>query len=347
MGVFDFLSSIFKEKPKEIRYNLDPQSVKTNNLIKGLTNQVAELHGELARERAEKSERKELESQGQEEESVKQYLQEDKQRLIKQNQQKFFSLKAFFHRYFKDEKFRNNLHITTFDRSESLGIFDDFGFSGNSFVILARNNRKVLGTREIKGLFQSVSALSNDISSGKIPVNLNKDGGYIPNLMLWEAPEIIKEEDGFRYSEARKKPLYELLQKYEARIQSKDLEIQENELTISEQQIKIDDLSISSKANEKSAEVARAEKVKMVGQLSNVEKLFVSTENELTKFRQMYAIQEEEISSLERTLTEMRAKVEGKEVQSAIDKALETVLHIKSTLAMDEPEKVGTEDGPK
>ncbi len=289
MGILNFLSSIFGEKKsKEMRYDLDPQSVKTHSLVKGLSNQVTELQAELARARAEKSERKELDVQEQKEESIKEYLQEDKKRLSKENRQKFFSLKSFFHKYLKDEKFRNNLNITTFDRSESLGKFGDFGFSGNSFVILNSKNQKVFGTREIKDLFQSVSALSNDISSSKIPINLDKDGGYIPNLMLWEAPEIIKGEDGFRYSEARKKPFYELLKKYEARIQKKDLEIGAKELTMSGQQNKIDDLSISSNANEKSAEIARAERVKMSEQLSNIEKIFVSTEKELTKFRQMY-----------------------------------------------------------
>ncbi len=347
MGIFDFLSGIFKEKPKYLHYKLDQQSVKTNQIIKGLSNQVAELHGDLARERADKAERQELEVQEQKEESVKQYLQEDKQRLSQQNQQKFFSLKSFFKQYFKNEKFRDNLYITTFDRSENLGRFGDFGFSGNSFVILNDKNQKVLGTREVKDLFQSVSALSNDISSYKIPVNLDSEGAWIENLMLWESPEIIREGDKIRYSRVRKKPLYELLKEKDAKIQIKDIEILELEMIGSKLQDKIDDLERANKMNQISSEGARAEKVKMAEKLTNVEKIFLETETELTKLRQMNVVQEEELSSIENILVKMREKVEGKAVQTAVDKALETVLHIKSTLAVDEPEKVGTEDSPK
>ena len=116
MGLFDFLSGIFKEQPKEIKYNLSQQSVKDNIIIKGQQNQIAELKGIVGRFISEKSERKELDTQKETEEGVKQYLQEDKKRLIQSNQQKFFSLKEFFKQYLKSESFRKGLHITTFNR---------------------------------------------------------------------------------------------------------------------------------------------------------------------------------------------------------------------------------------
>jgi len=344
MGIFKAISDFFKGgETKLITHELDQESVKTHNIIKGQANQIAELQGELARYKTKQSEQRQLQEQKQEEEHVKAYLQEDKKQLDKKNVQKFFSLKAFFLKYFNDKNFRNNLKYTTFDRSENLAKFGDFGFVGNSFVALDNKNRKILGTRQLKDLFQSIGALKNDISAFKIPINLDKDGGWVENIMVWDTPEIIKEDEGFRYSKAKRKPLFDLLKEKEAMVQQARFDLQEAEEAILQQQNKIDELEISSKANEESGEIARKERVKTIKNVSNIEKIFRDTETELTKMRQLQVIADDNITKLENQLKIMRDKAEGEETKLAFDKALEEVERIRSTIVRETPEKESEE----
>ena len=328
MGLLDWLG-FGKKETKIIKYELDPESVKTHNIIKGQSNQIAELQADLARSKTEISGLKGLKEQKQEEENIKSYLHEDKKQLDKKEVQKFFSLKTFFHKYFNDKKFRDNLRITTFDRSTNLSKFGDFGFLGNQFVILNNQNKKIFGTRELKDLFQSIGGLGGDISSGKIPINLDKDRGYVENLMFWEAPEIIREEEGFRYSKAKKKPLYELLKEKDAMLQQGYAELEEAEETIIKQQDKINELEISSKANEKSGQIARAERVKTVENVSNIEKMWRDTETELTQMRQVGVLQEDEIKGLERAFNKLKEKAEEEGVTLKFEEVIDKLDKVK------------------
>jgi len=328
MKILDWLG-FGKKETKIVKYELDPNSIKEHNLIKGQQNQIAELQAIVARLKTEQFRKKELKEQKQEEENIKSYLQEDKKQIDKKSVQKFFSLKNFFSRYFKDEKFRNNLMYTTFDRSTNLAKFGDFGFIGNKFVVLNNQNREILGTRELKDLFQSIGALKNDISSGKIPLNLDKDGGYIENLMTWEAPEIIREDEGFRYSKAKKRPFYEMLKEKDAQIQQGFIDLEEAEETIVKQQERLDELELSSKANEKSGQITRAERVKTIEKVSNIEKIFADTETELTKMRQVSVLQEDNIKEIEDELTRLRNKAKDEGVTLSFDEVLKRLRKTK------------------
>jgi len=329
VGIFNWLGFGKKEK-KIIRYDLSPDSIKEHNIIRGQANQIAELQAIVAKFKAQQSKQRQLEEQKQEEENIKVYLQEDKKRIDKKQVQKFFSLKSFFYKYFKSEAFKKKLKITTFDRSTDLGVFGDFGFVGNQFVILNNKNQRILGTRELKDLFQSVPALSNDISALRIPINLDKDGGYVENPMMWEAPEIIREEEGFRYSKAKKRPFYELLKEKDAMIQQGYADLEESESTILKLQNRLDELEISNKANEKSGEIARAERVKTAETVSNIEKIWKDTETELTKMRQISVIQEDEIDSITRELKKLRKKAQDEGVTLKFDEVLKRLRKTKS-----------------
>ena len=328
MGFLDWIGFVKKEK-KLVRYELDPNSVKDHHIIRGQANQIAELQAELAKSKSHQFKQRQLSEQKQEEEKIKTYLQDDKKRLDNQNTQIFFSLKGFFHRYLKDEKFRKNLKITTWDRSSSLGNFGDLGFVGNEFVILNNKNQKVLGTRELKDLFQSIGALKNDISAFRIPINLDKDGIYVENLMLWDAPEIIREKEGFRYSKARKKEFYQLLKEKNAKIQQGYADLQEAETTITMLQDKLDDLEISYNANEKSGEIARAERTKTAEAVSNIEKIWKDTETELTKMRQIEIVQADEIKELTTAVEKLRSKAESEGIALKFDDVVSRLDKVK------------------
>ena len=321
MGFFDWLGFGKKEK-KIVQYDLDPESIKTHNIIRGQANQIAELQAELAKAKTKESEKRQLDEQKQDEEKIKSYLQEDKKQLDKKNTEKFFSLKTFFSKYLKNESFRKQIKITTFDRSTDLGVFGDFGFSGNQFVILNNKNQKIFGTRELKDLFQSVPALGKDVSSLRIPINLDKDGGWIENLMVWEAPEIIREEEGYKYTKAKKRLFYELLKEKDAQIQQSFADLEESETANTKLQERIDELDIVIKSNEKSGEITRAERVKTAKSVSSIEKMWRDTETELTKMRQISVISEDEIKELEKALDKLRKKAEDEGIALKFDEVV-------------------------
>jgi len=346
MGFFGFLKGCGNEK-KEIRYKLDPQSIKTHNLIMGQANQIAELQAELARFKSRESEERKLQENRESEEQIKSHLQKEKKQLSKQDK-KYFSLKAFFAMYFKSKEFREKLRITTFDRSKNISKFGDFAFSGNQLVLLDDKGKILLSTRELKDMFQSVGALANDISSYKIPINLDKDGRWIENIMIWESPEIIQEEEGFRYSKARKRPLYELLGEKANQIQEIQAELEASEVTILEQQNRLNELELSNKTNEKSGEIARAERVKTAETVSNIEKIWRDTETELTKMRQISVLQEDEITQIQTELKKLRQKCQDEGVTQTVDEVVSRMDKIKDmfrqrTLAQTQNPEVNTQ----
>jgi len=328
MGFLNWLGFGEKER-KIIKYELDTESIKENNIIKGQANQIAELQGALAKAQVDKAEQRQLDEQKQDEERIKHYLQNEKKQLNKDKSTKFFSLKAFFTRYLNDKNFKENLKFTTFDRSTDLATFGDFGFSGNQFVLLDNRGKPIMRMRELKDIFQSVDALSGDMKAMKIPINLDKEGDWIENLMVWDAPEILDEEEGYKYTKAKKRKFYELLAEKNAQIQQGYSDLEESETTVIKLQDRLDELEISSEGNEKSGEIARAERVKTAETVSNIEKMWRDTETELTKMRQVSVIQEDEIDSIQNELKKLRDKAQAEGVTLKFEETISRLDRIK------------------
>lgn len=339
--MFDWLKRLFsgESKKKIMKYEVDSESVKTHHMIKAQQNQIAELLAQNARLLTDKEEREESERKTEEQENIKEALQEQKQQLKKKEKETFFSLKQFFKQYFKDKNFREKLFYTTFDRTKKLALFGDWGFIGNHFVVLDDKNKPIMRTTDLKDLFQSVNALGNDISSFKIPINLDKDRGHVENLLIYDLPEIIVGEEGIHYSKARKKPLYKLLQDKDTQIQYIREDLEESEEANRKLQDRIDDLESASKLNERSAEIARTERVKSTERVSNIEKAFKDIEDESLKLKQIYSIQNDNITKLDNELTVMRKKAEREGVKLADEKAIELIRNIKSEIVRELPEE--------
>lgn len=342
--MINWLKKKFSKKVNFRQYDVDQNSVKTHHLLKAQQNQIAELLAIVGVYKVKEEERQESKRKKEEQENIKEDLDQQKKQLKKKQKQTFFSLKLFFQKYFKEENFRKKLNITTWDRGTNLGIFGDFGVIGNHFVILDEKNKPIMRTTELKDLFQSVNALGNDISSFKIPINLDKDRGYVENLLMYDLPEIIVGEDGIHYSKARKKPLYKLLQDKDTQIQCIREDLEESEEANRKLQDSVDDLESAIKLNTKSAEIARTERVKIAQRASNIEKAFKDIEDEALKLKQIYAIQEDNIVKLESQLTIMRKKAEGEEVKTSFDKALELVRNVKSEMVREQPEEIVKEE---
>jgi len=177
-----------------------------------------------------------------------------KKEIRYKSQGKVFSLKTFFAKLFRDKKFRENLAFFTFDRNDKLKKFGDFVITEKGlFGLIDSDGNLVMSPMEsLKDIFQSTGALGNDIMKGMIPLNLDAEGGYIENIMIYEAPQLIPTEDGrgFEFAKAKKAPLFKLIQELKNEIGEMNSELAEREEIITRSQNKIDKLEAEKKIYE-------------------------------------------------------------------------------------------------
>ncbi|MEK6884568.1 MAG: hypothetical protein AABY22_33355 [Nanoarchaeota archaeon] len=193
MGIIDRFR---RKKKKTVHVQLDPDTVKRDHLVKALANENAELKAEMALLKKQIGTQRESEKDKEEEDEVKLFLDAEKKEIKSKSYGKFFSLGNLYKKMFYEKGFAKKIYITTWNRGEKIARFVDFGFStaGDFIVLGKRKNSKVdkpeviLKTMNLKDMFQSVSALGNDIDSKMIPVNLDEDGAWIENVMEWDAP---------------------------------------------------------------------------------------------------------------------------------------------------------------
>ncbi len=337
--MFKWLMDFFKgEEPKAISYRVDPESLKKEHIIKGQANQIAELQADVARFQSEKAQRREVKAQIDDEEYIKAHLQKEKVQLVNKDAPQFFSLKGFFIKYLHDAKFRNNLRFTTFDRSKNIARFGDWGFSENCFVILDENKNVVMKTTNLRDMFESVDALGNDILSTKIPINLDKDGGWIENEKKWEVGDIVETAKGHTYTHSKKEPWYLRIKEKNAKIKLLQEDITLLEQTTLKQQERINELEMGYESNAKSVEIARADRSKTAKSVSVIEKIWKDTEDELSKMRQGSALQEDENIKLKAQRDEAMNEAEREGTKLSDEKAVETVERIQRTVVQNNPD---------
>ncbi len=338
--MFKWLWDFFKgEEQKAISYRIDPESLKLSNIIKGQANQIAELQGDIARIQAEKAQRRGVQEQIDDDEYIKEHLQKEKIQLANEDAPQFFSLKAFFLRYFNDAKFRNSLRFTTFDRSQNIAMFGDIGFSENQIVILDDKRKVVMKTTNLMDMFESVDALPNDILSTKIPINLDKNGGWIENEKKWDVGDIVETADGHIYTHSKKEPYYERIKEKNAKIKLLQEGTTLLEQTTLKQQERINELEMGYDVNSKSVETARADRSKTAQSVSVIEKIWKDTEDELSKMRQGSALQEDENIKLKAQNEKLMKEAEREGTKLADEKAVETVERIQRAGSQNIPEE--------
>jgi chromosome segregation ATPase len=341
MNLLDKIWMLFKKKQLK-KIVLDPDYVKEHHTVKALANENAELKGELAKLKSDIGKQREREQDLEEEAEVRVELNKQKKELERKKYPKYFSLKAFFNKYRVNKNFRDKIAFYSFDRSKKIASFGDFGFSSDGdFVALSNDGEVLLKVENPNAMFQSVGGLGSDIMSMKIPLNVTPNGEYIENIMKWEPPELIPTLDGkFQYAIARKKPLYEYLTEQSQKMQDLYTEIENLELTNTKLQKENDELKISQRVSEDSAETARKELSISEGSVSAIDRQFRAISTELAKVRDTNTLLEEGLTSLESQMGDMRKKAERKGVKLSDDVAMETIQRIRRELVRDEPEKV-------
>jgi len=341
MGIINSIASFFgkKETKTLVKADLDPYTVKRDSLVRALSYENAEIKTRNAQLEQAVAELKQRGTDKNEEENVKSVLNQQKQELKLQSQGKFLSQKTFWARYFRDKKFREKLGFYSFDRSTKIATFGDIGWMDDGDqALLDKDGNIVIRMPKTKDIFQSVSALGNDIESGKIPLWLDKEGGWIENIIEYEIPEIISTGSKLRFAKARKRPVYEIIQGLNSQISELHSDLAETELLAGELQDKVDRYESLESVQEQMSENSRAELTANEERLVGIDRVFRQTQRDITQLRKLNEIDEDNLTKLENEIEKMRSQAERQNVKLSDEKALELVERIRSTMVNELPD---------
>lgn len=333
VSILEKAAWIFRKK-KVVHENLDTSQVKEGVINAHLAAENAELKGYKARREAEDGAKRESEKDQAEEDEVKLILDQRSKEIQKKSQVRFFSLKLFFHNLAKNKQFRDKLRIMTWDRKTVISKFSDLGISQDGeFVVLGEGNEIILKMRNLKDIFQSVSAIENDFMNGIIPVNLDSEGGYIENIQIIDMPEIVPDGDGnFHYAKARKKPLYEHIQELNNQISELQTELENAESTNVGMQAQLDEANRVNRVLLKTAQVAKANVSKNEQQYISMNSIFNDTLKEMMSQRTYNLNLEETKESLDQVVEVLREKAEREGSKLSDEKALENFTRLRDEI---------------
>lgn len=326
---------------KQIReVPIDPASVRDNHQIKALAHENTKLKTEKAKLEKDLALQRRRKEDIDEEENIKESLHEQKKDLDSKKKGKFFSMKRFWTKYLKDQKFRNKLNYYSFDRKEKLAPFGDIGFMDNGDIVLLDDNGNMLiKMPKTKDIFQSVGALGHDMDAGKVVLNMDNEGGYIENIMADEIPEILQTGSQLVYSKARKRPVYQIIQQMNDQISELYGDLQEAELTNKELNNKIVELNTRVAVSEEISENALAETQSIEDSSIGIHRHFRNLQSDLNKSRLINEMNQDEIDKYRILAESLRSEAERQGVKLSDDKAFEIISRVRSQIVNEEPER--------
>lgn len=334
---FDWIASFFK-KPKRVNVLLDPKSVKDNHQINALVNENVQLKAKLSKIDSENSQLRESKEDDEEKEKVSLELNERKKEIQKKYRVGYFSLKGFFKKLEK-KPFKDKVGIYTFGRDKKIGKFGDIVFSDDGDIALVDDkNRIIIKRRDLNSIFQSVGGLGNDVKTFKMPINLDKEGNPVENIMMYQMADITpgKEEGEYKYTIARKKPLYKLLSEKEDEISEAKDEIEILETTNNRLDKENKDLKSALKIANNSIEMKSVQLSNIVKEVSATEGVIGNIMKELSISREVASVNQETMDQLNKTISELRDKVDSKEERTKLGEALNLIAKVRTTIGVDD-----------
>jgi hypothetical protein len=332
MGLITSIKNFFKGE-KQVTVQIDPETVKAHHLTKAISYENAVLKAEKAKLEKQLAQLRQRDEDREEENKVKVYLNKEKQSLQMKSLGRVFSLRAFFQKYFSDAKFRKKLGFYSFDRSTRISDFEDFCISEDGdFVLIGTNGERIIKMERLKDIFQSVGALGVDTSTAKIPINLDKEGAYIENIMVYEAPELLETGDKLRFAKARKRPVYEVIASLNEKISILTQDLAEAEMLNTSLQDKVESLEGSLKVTEEMSETSRKELTKNEERLIGIDRIYRQTQQDMMKLQKINEVQEDALRLLEGIKSSLMKVAEREGSTDSFNDAINKIDMIKDIL---------------
>ena len=302
MGIFN----LFKKK-KRIVVNLNSEDLEDRELNQAVLNENAYLKGQLARIKTEEAKKRESEKDKEEEEQVKIDLNEQVKELKKGDLRPISLLKIFRHKLFKKKK----INFTTFDGSKILGSVDDFVvLPDGGFGCVSKGN-VIWASKDINHVFYWVAGLNNFAKNKMVPLCINSNGEFNPNIQTDEVADLIQDSDGkFRIFKFNKKPLYEFVAEKNSEIQELNQELENTESTIVDQQNEISTAKRETNIHQIRADKAESELSLALHKVAEIEQATGQMSRQLVTLTQVKEINEDLVNVLERVVKKWGVKIE-------------------------------------
>lgn len=347
-SLFQKILKAFSGK-KETQIILDPESVKSKHINQALLQENAKLKGEKAKLESKIGILRQKDEDKHEDENSRIELNEQKKEIKKQQYPEYFSFRYFFDQLQNNKTFRNKIAFYDWNRGTRLAKFGDFGISTDGdFVILDSRKRVLMKAGDLGTIFQSYAGLVNDVPTGKIPINVTKDGEFVENPMVFEAPEFTPTDKGkYQWAIAKKKPFYEYLTELREQITEQHEDIERLELTNTHQKKELDEMKVAQRISQNDAETSRANLSIVEKETNVIVKAFRNVSSQYSKVLDTNQINEEKMEKLENEFQKMKDEAEGENTRKSLDKAIELVQRVRREIIENMPPEKIAEVPPK
>ena len=194
MGIFD----IFKKKQVEQVTPLYPERIKDNELIAGLQSNIQALQAQISKLLAEKAR---AEEKIKPDTHVDETVESINKQFLEIKEKKFgnsFSFGKLFAAKFGVNPKRTNLDIELTDKDDEV-VFGKFGdivaLSPGRLGITNHEGRLISYGQTLSNIIHKPDSLKNHLKRLRIPLAIDKDGNYTPDIETEEYPETIYDED--------------------------------------------------------------------------------------------------------------------------------------------------------
>ena len=313
---------------------LDSADFSEDEKLRAVLNENAFLKGKLLKRKSQEGEERKREQDKKEEkekitELNKQYVE------LRKDSEKPVSLFNLLKIIEKRKKTGKEILFTTFDGKEVLGTVDDFLiYPDASFGVQGIKNKikKVIwASKGLDDVFFWTSGLPNYIKKGMIPLCLDKEGKYTPNLMEQEIPEWVKlSNDKFRINRFNKKQVYTLIQEKDEQLQEVNKELEATEEVVVEQQKEIGEKERENNLHKSRDDKIQSELSMALDKITETEKAYGTIVRENLALNNLKEVMENTIDKMENLIEKWSSKVEKEGGSSTRDKAWEDLKEIVS-----------------
>lgn len=340
MGAWDKIKGIFvKKKLNVIHLNAEDFAVsesdsevvrKLKEINKALSNETQYLKGRLLKIKSQEGEQRQGEQEQKEEEEKITELNKQYDELRKDSD-KPVSLQLFFQLVKNRAKKKNPIMFTTFNGKKSIGQAKDIVFYPDGNIGVSDGKKVIWASKNLEDVFYWVSGLNNYIKKGIIPLCVDEDGKYTPNLMEQEVPEWVRLSNGkFTINRFNRKKVYEQIQEKDEQIQEVSKELEATEETVSEQQKEIHEKERETALHQGRADKYQSELSIALDKINEIEKAQGVIIRENLALNNLKEVMENTVERMERLIDKWASKVEKEGGSSVRDKAYEDLKQIIS-----------------
>jgi|GEM_PF-2978369 ribosomal protein S20 len=340
MSAWDKIKGFFgKKKLNVIHLNAEDFAVsdsdseqvrKLKEINNALSNEAQYLKGRLLKLKSQESEQRQGEQEQKEEQEKIGELNKQYEELRKDSD-KPVSMQLFFQLIKKRKDKKNPIILTTFDGKKSLGQAQDILFYPDGNIGVSDGKKVIWASKNLEDVFYWVSGLNNYIKKGIIPLCVDENGKYTPNLMEQEVPEWVRlSNNKFTVQRFNRKKVYEQIQEKDEQLQEVSKELEATEETVSEQQKEIHEKERETALHQGRADKYQSELSIALDKINEIEKAQGVIVRENLALNNLKEVYENTVERMERLVDKWASKVEKEGGSSTRDKAYEDLKQIIS-----------------